>query len=249
MKRLACVTGAAGGIGHATAAELCRRGWRVGSSDVGAATDESPFHRFVRVDVADEAGIERLFGAVEAEGTALDALVNNAAVQVAKPLAETSTEDWDRTMAVNVRAAFLAVRRGHDLLAHAGGAVVNVSSVHAVATSRNIAAYAASKGALLALTRALAVELAEAGIRVNALLPGAVDTPMLRAGLARGHVVGDDAEARLDALAAGTPLGRVGKAGELARAVAFLCDAEASSYMTGQSLIVDGGATARLSTE
>ena len=121
----------------------------------------------------------------------LDALVNNAGVQIAKPLLETSVEEWDAVMASNLRSVFLGVKLAHPLLkAAGGGAIVNVSSVHAVQTSANIAAYAASKGGLLALTRAMAIEFAPDNIRVNAILPGAVDTPMLRAGLDRGHLGG-----------------------------------------------------------
>jgi NAD(P)-dependent dehydrogenase (short-subunit alcohol dehydrogenase family) len=109
--------------------------------------------------------------------------------------------------------------------------------------------YAASKGGLLALTRALAIEFAPQNIRVNAILPGAVDTPMLRAGLDRGHLGGSDVLTRLDNLARKTVNGRIGQPQEIARCIYFLADNEQSSFMTGQALIVDGGATARLSTE
>jgi NAD(P)-dependent dehydrogenase (short-subunit alcohol dehydrogenase family) len=102
---------------------------------------------------------------------------------------------------------------------------------------------------LLALTRAMAIEFAPDNIRVNAILPGAVDTPMLRAGLGRGHVSGGDILDRLDNLARKTVNGRIGKPDEIAHAIYFLADEEQSSYMTGQALVVDGGATARLSTE
>jgi NAD(P)-dependent dehydrogenase (short-subunit alcohol dehydrogenase family) len=121
--------------------------------------------------------------------------------------------------------------------------------VHAVQTSANIAAYAASKGGILALTRAMAIEFAKDNIRVNAILPGAVDTPMLRAGLDRGHVSGPSMSERLDNLARKTVNGRIGTPEEIAHAIYFLADDTQSSFMTGQALIVDGGATARLSTE
>ncbi|HMB22865.1 MAG TPA: SDR family oxidoreductase, partial [Anaerolineales bacterium] len=179
-----------------------------------------------------------------------DALVNNAAVQVAKPLVETTVEEWDAVMASNLRSIFLFVKLAHPLLkAAGGGAIVNVSSVHAIQTSTNIAAYAASKGGSLALTRALAIEFASDNIRVNAVLPGAVDTPMLRAGLGRGHVGQGDMQERLDNLARRTVNGKIGTPEEIAHAIYFLADNEQSSFMTGQALVVDGGATARLSTE
>jgi glucose 1-dehydrogenase len=180
----------------------------------------------------------------------LNALDNNAAVQVAKPLVETTVEEWDAVMASNLRSAFLFVKLAHPLIkAAGGGAIVNVSSVHAIQTSANIAAYAASKGGLLALTRAMAIEFAPDNIRVNAILPGAVDTPMLRAGLDRGHAGPGNMQERLDNLARRTVSGKVGKPEEIAHAIYFLADNEQSSFMTGQALVVDGGATARLSTE
>ena len=132
------------------------------------------------------------------------------------------------------------------LLRERRGAVVNVASVHAIATSAGLAAYAASKGAVVALTRAAALELAPEGIRVNAVLPGAIDTQMLRDGLSRG---GPDIDAGMAALAERTPLGRIGRPQDVAEAVLFLADASRSSFITGQTLVVDGGATARLSTE
>ena len=194
--------------------------------------------------------MESIFHQVRAFTERLDALVNNAAVQVAKPLVETTVEEWDMVMANNLRPAFLLSKLAYPLFkAAGGGAIVNVSSVHAVQTSANIAAYAASKGGLLALTRAMAIEFAKDNIRVNAILPGAVDTPMLRAGLNRGHVAGDDIHTRLDNLARKTVNGRVGKPEEIAHAIYFLADDTQSSFMTGQAMIVDGGATARLSTE
>ncbi len=132
--------------------------------------------------------LESIFQQARAFTDRLDALVNNAALQIAKPLLETSVEEWDAVMASNLRSVFLGIKLAHPLFkAAGGGAIVNVSSVHAVATSANIAAYAASKGGLLALTRAMAIEFAPDNIRCNAILPGAVDTPMLRAGLNRGH--------------------------------------------------------------
>ena len=126
---------------------------------------------------------------------------------------------------------------------------MNVSSVHAVATSANIAAYAASKGGLLALTRALAIELAPYKIRVNAVLPGAVDTTMLHAGLNRGHLIDKDISQQIENLGKKHIIGRIGQSEEIAQGILFLADSERSSFMTGQTLIIDGGATARLSTE
>ncbi len=249
--RTALVTGAAGGIGRATVQLFAEMGWRVIGVDRAPFGDSFPDNGlFIQADISVGENLDTIFQQARAYTGSLNALVNNAAVQVAKPLLETSVADWDAVMASNLRSVFLGIKLAHPLFkAAGGGAIVNVSSVHAVATSANIAAYAASKGGLLALTRAIAIEFAPDDIRCNAVLPGAVDTPMLRAGLGRGHVGGDDILERLDNLARKTVNGRVGLPGEIAHAIYFLADDRQSSFMTGQAMIVDGGATARLSTE
>jgi glucose 1-dehydrogenase len=248
VQRVVLITGVAGGIGRATARAFADAGWRVVGADLDArgADHADPFFR---ADVSEPDAIEAMFTSLHRDVGRLDALVNNAAVQLDKHLVDTEPEEWNRVMRTNVGAAFLAIRAAHALLAASTGCVVNVSSVHAVATSGGLGAYAASKGALLALTRAAALELAPAGVRVNAVLPGATDTDMLRAGLARGHLAGDSTEARLAALAGAHPLGRIGAPREIAEAILFLADHERSSFVTGQALTVDGGALARLSTE
>lgn len=249
--KVVLITGAAGGIGRATVSLFDEKGWRV------IGVDRAPFGEgfpanglFIQTEISRPESMESIFQQVRAFTETLDALVNNAAVQVAKPLIETSVEEWDMVIANNLRPAFLLSKLAYPLFKTAGGgAIVNVSSVHAVQTSTNIAAYATSKGGLLALTRAVAIEFAQDNIRVNAILPGAVDTPMLRAGLNRGHLAGEDIYARLDNLARKTVNGRVGTPEEIAHAIYFLADDTQSSFMTGQAMIVDGGATARLSTE
>jgi glucose 1-dehydrogenase len=251
MSRTILITGAAGGIGRASVALFAEKGWRVIGVDRNEFGDDFPKHGlFIRSDISRPEDMEAIFEQAKAFTKTLDALVNNAALQVAKPLVQTTVEEWDAVMAANLRSVFLGVKLAYPLLkAGNGGAIVNVSSVHAVQTSANIAAYAASKGGLLALTRAMAIEFAPDNIRANAILPGAVDTPMLRAGLGRGHVGQGDVQERLDNLARKTVNGRVGTPDEIAQAIYFLADNEQSSFMTGQAMIVDGGATARLSTE
>jgi len=249
--RTVLVTGAAGGIGRATVRLFAEKGWRV------IGMDRSPFGEafpadglFIQTEVSHPEMMDSAFEQIRGFTPGLDALVNNAAVQVAKPLVETTAEEWDMVIANNLRPAFLLSKLAYPLFkAAGGGAIVNVSSGHAVQTSTNIAAYAASKGGLLALTRAIAIEFARDNIRVNAILPGAVDTPMLRAGLNRGHLAGEDIHTRLDNLARKTVNGRIGTPEEIAQAIYFLADSSQSSFMTGQAMIVDGGATARLSTE
>lgn len=249
MKRVALITGAAGGIGRATVEVFHGAGWDTIAVDRQVAGGFPTNVRFRQADVAVPQSVVGLFAWVEDEVERLDALINNAAIQICKPLIEMSVDEWDRVMASNLRSIFLTVRQGYPLLKRASGAIVNVSSVHAVATSTDIAAYAASKGGALALTRAMALEFAPDGVRVNVILPGAVDTPMLHAGLMRGHVEGGSIQERMADLGHKTLMGRVGQPEEIARAILFLADSQQSSFMTGQSVIVDGGATCRLSTE
>ena len=249
--KTALITGAAGGIGRATVILFAEQGWRVIGVDRAFFGKGFPANGlFIQSDISEPDAMEAIFSQTRAFSEHLNTLINNAALQIAKPLLVTTVEEWDAVMASNLRSVFLSAKLAHPLLKKAGGgAIVNVSSVHAVQTSANIAAYAASKGGLLALTRAMAIEFAPDNIRVNAILPGAVDTPMLRAGLGRGHTGKDDIHERLENLARRTVNGRVGKPEEIAHAIYFLADEAQSSFMTGQALIIDGGATARLSTE
>jgi glucose 1-dehydrogenase len=251
LRKTVLITGAAGGIGRATVTHFTDKGWRViGVDRVSFGQDFPAEGLFIQNEISQPESMDSISYQVRALTPTLDALVNNAAVQVAKPLVEMSVEEWDMVIANNLRPAFLLAKLAYPLFKVAGGgAIVNISSVHAVQTSANIAAYAASKGGLLALTRAMAIEFAKDNIRVNAILPGAVDTPMLRASLNRGHLTGEDIYARLDNLARKTVNGRVGRPEEIASAIYFLADNTQSSFMTGQAIIVDGGATARLSTE
>ncbi len=249
--RTVLITGAAGGIGRAAVNLFADNGWHVIGVDRASFGENFPKSGlFIQSDISIGENLESIFEQVQTFTRTLNALVNNAALQITKPVLETSVEEWDAVLASNLRSVFLGVKLAHPLMkAAGGGAIINMSSVHAVATSANIAAYAASKGGLLAFTRALAIEFAPDNIRVNAILPGAVDTPMLRAGMNRGHVSGGDISARLDNLARKTVNGRIGKPEEIAHAIYFLADEDQSSFMTGQAMIIDGGATARLSTE
>ena len=250
-QKVVLITGAGGGIGRATVNVFASCGWRVIGVDRRIINEPLPGNVImIHADISREENIRVVYEQAQAFSPTLDAVINNAAIQVSKPLLETSAEEWDEVMAHNLRSVFLGAKLAYPLLVAAGGgAIVNVSSVHAVSTSKNIAAYAASKGGLLALTRAMAIEFAPDNIRVNAILPGAVDTPMLRAGLDRGHLDGGTMLDRLENLAQKTVIGRVGQPEEIARSIFFLADSTQSSFMTGQAMIVDGGATARLSTE
>ncbi len=250
-KRHVVITGASRGIGRAAWDIFAKNNWFVigiGRSPMGGDIPEQGY--FIQADVSYEKDWQKIKEETSNITDQLDAVVNNAAIQITKPVLDTTVEEWDQVLNTNLRSVFLSVKMLHPLLkAGNGGAIVNVSSVHAVATSNDIAAYAASKGGMLAFTRALAIELAPDNIRVNTVLPGAVDTDMLKAGLNRDHAGGGSAAQRLENLARKTVSGKIGTPEEIARAIYFLADNDESSFITGQPLVIDGGATARLSTE
>lgn len=245
------VTGAAGGVGRATVDYFVSQGWHALAVDV--IDPQPPLPKgidFVSLDISRPSDIDKLFKDFTPHiSGGLNALINNAAVQITKPLVDTTAEEWDRVHAVNLRAPFLVTKAFYPALKKSAGAVVNVSSVHALATSADIGAYASTKGGLLALTRAMAIEFGAEGVRVNAILPGATDTSMLDAGLSRGHVKGGDLKQRKAVLANKILLKRLASPDEIARVIYFLADSKQSGYITGQSIVADGGALARLSTE
>jgi glucose 1-dehydrogenase len=242
------ITGVARGIGEATARLFCKRGVSTYGIDLEEPPSDLPLAGFVRTDLRDVEAIGENFRSLLFGVSRLDALVNNAAIQHCTPFREVTPAAFREVLNVNLVAPLVTAQACLPLLEKASGAIVNVASVHAAATSEKISAYAASKGGLVALTKAMSLELAGAGIRVNAVLPGAVDTPMLAAGLARASD-GLSLPERLSAFGKRHPLGSVGRPDDIARAVEYLADNERSAFVTGTTLAVDGGVTARLSTE
>ncbi len=238
MERIVLITGVAGGIGCAAAKVFAAEGWQVIGVDYKTSTDLDGVKLYLRANIAKPNEITNVLEQVITTFGRLDALVNNAAIQICKPILEMAVSEWDETMAINARATFLFSKLTHPFLKSSRGSIVNISSVHAMATSTNMAAYAASKGALTALTRALALEFAPE-IRVNAILPGAVSTSMLNEHLT---------EEMMSNLVVKTPIGRISNPEEIAKAIFFLANKDAS-FITGQTLVVDGGALAKLGTE
>lgn len=232
------VTGAGGGIGAACVDLLKKSGATVIGVDLSGSSEAD---EHVQVDLADPAQLPLVADTLGAR--AIHGIVNNAAASSSEPTESISSDAWDDIFAVNVRAPFLLSEMLLPNLSGVEGAVVNVASVHAFATSVGAVPYAASKGGLVALTRALAVDWRSRGhaVRVNAVAPGATDTSMLRDGLSRTGLAVDELGRR-------HPLGRVAAATEIAAAVVFLLSPR-SSFIHGETLVVDGGALALLSTE
>ncbi|MEA2331465.1 MAG: 2-keto-3-deoxy-L-fuconate dehydrogenase [Thermoleophilaceae bacterium] len=238
----AVVTGAASGIGAAIAARFAVEGARVVAADIDEPALQATVTRLegtvsgVHVDVTDEASVSGLVAAAERDGP-LDVLVNVAGVGVTTTAPDTPLEVWERVFAVNARGTFLCCKHAIPAMAaHGGGAIVNIASVAGLVGVPNRAAYCASKGAVIALTRALAVDHVADGLRVNCVCPGTVDSPWVR------RLV-DDAGESLDALRARQPMGRLGTPEEVADAALYLA-ADSAGFVTGTALLIDGGLTA-----
>lgn len=247
--KVAVVTGAAGGMGRATAVAFAAAGASVVAADIDAASGEETAAlavaaggkaTFVRTDVSSQADVEAMIDAAVTGFGGLHCAINAAAIEnETVRLDELPVEDFDRIIAVNLRSVFLcmkyeiaAMRRGEG--GGVGGAIVNIASTNAFRPQHNQAAYTASKHGVLGLTRSAGIDYAADGIRVNAICPGGIDTPMLRRAMEARHRDPAEVAGRL------SPLGRFGEADEIARAALWLCSPE-SSFTVGHALAVDGG--------
>jgi NAD(P)-dependent dehydrogenase (short-subunit alcohol dehydrogenase family) len=235
--KIALVTGGAQGIGLACGRALAADGYRVMLADIRDSVEEAAEGiggRGFVCDVADTDALMALFDRIEAEEGPVAALVNNAGIAKPGDFLEYSMEDFDAVIGLNLRAVFAATQRAAKGMVKAGieGAIVNMSSINAVVAIPAIPAYCASKGGVQQITKAASLALADKGIRVNAVGPGSIDTEMMA-----GVNASPEAYARVMSR---TPMGRVGTADEIGNVVAFLCSDKAS-YVTGETIYVDGG--------
>ncbi len=245
--KVAIITGGASGIGRATSELFAREGARVvvadynekaGQETVAAIRQSGGEAIFFRVDVSDWAQVQRLVETTLQTYGGIDILVNNAGILLFGTALDTSPQDWERVIAINLTGTFLVSKAVlPHMIARGGGAIVNLtSSTGAHDAAANTVAYVTSKGGVALLTRAMAIDHAKHNVRVNAVAPGPTDTPMLRDALS---------PEQLAAFAATFPMGRLGRPEELARAILFLASDEAS-FVTGAILAVDGGQTAQV---
>lgn len=244
--RVALVTGARSGIGRAAAELLAARGACVVGVDVAAAGDGAPTgDDEIQLDVTREADVAAAVAGIVSRHGRLDVVVTAAGVQRYGTAAETPSSLWQEVLDVNLTGAFLVAKHALPFLrADGGGSIVFVSSVQAWITQSGVAAYATSKGALNALARSIAIDEAPHDVRVNAVCPGSVDTPMLRASARSFARDENEVSALVDAWGRSHPLGRVARPAEVAEAIAFLAS-DRASFITGVALPVDGGLMAR----
>jgi NAD(P)-dependent dehydrogenase (short-subunit alcohol dehydrogenase family) len=237
---VAIVTGAAGGIGREIVARLHADGAAIVAEDIDPAVTELEGERVVALqgDAALASTARQAVQTALDRFGRLDVLVNNAARFLLKPILETTDEEWDGLMAANVRSVFVHSREAlPPMLERGAGSIVNLASISGLVGLPSQPVYAATKGAIVQLTRQLAVEYAARGVRVNAVAPGAVDTPFVE------RAVGAPVDERREEMAAAHPVGRVAAPAEIAEVIVFLAS-PAASFVTGSIVAADGGYTA-----
>lgn len=244
MSRVAVVTGGASGIGLGVVRRFATEGHRVAIIDRdGPATDAAAADLrsngatvvAAEVDVADRAAVDQVFEGIASELGPVGILVTSAGIEAFDPLPEVTADKWDRVLAVNLTGTFTCVQAAVPAMIAAGwGRIVTISSSSAQSGAPNMTHYAASKGGVIGLTKALAVELARQGVTVNTIAPSLVDTPMARHAEETGDFPG------VDVVAPMVPLGRAGTPADIAAACSFLCS-DGGAYVTGQLIGVNGG--------
>jgi NAD(P)-dependent dehydrogenase (short-subunit alcohol dehydrogenase family) len=246
--KVALVTGAASGIGRASALALAREGARILVADIDDAAGEETAAAireaggqatYAPTDVTREPEIEAMVRAAVEEFGRLDCAVNNAGITgKGAPVHQLDPEDWSRALAINLTGVFLCMKYELPVMQRQrSGSIVNMASGAGLIAVPGLAPYCASKHGVLGLTKTAAVENARLGVRVNAICPGTIDTPMLRSAMA-----GDPQMEKL--ILSGQPAGRFGEPGEVAEAVVWLCS-DRASFVSGDTMLVDGGAVAR----
>jgi NAD(P)-dependent dehydrogenase (short-subunit alcohol dehydrogenase family) len=248
--KVSIITGAASGIGKATALVFAGEGAKVMCADVNVEGAEAVARQIVdtggeaasiRVDVSKEAEVQEMIAQTVARWGRLDILYNNAGIGYGMPVTQVPESEWDRLIDINLKGVFLGCKHAiPEMLKNGGGAIVNTASDAGLVGTAMLSPYCASKGGVVPFTKSIAVEWGAMGIRVNCVCPGVIRTPILDPFLQQAQAMGTAQEEIWERMARAHPVGRVGEPEEVGRAVAFLASDEAS-FITGVALPVDGG--------
>ena len=245
--KVAVVTGGASGIGRATCVELARQGYRAVAADLDLRGAQETVRSLSRVgfpvfiDVTDADVVEKAFGAVKEWAGVVDLLVNCAGIGSTDNILNTSSADWHRVFSVNVTGIYHCCRAAlPNMIERGNGCIINVASVAGLVGIADRAAYCASKGAVIALTRAMAIDHVSSGIRVSCVCPGTVESEWVQRLLDAESSPAEAYEAMVDR----QPMGRMGTPAEIASAIAYLAG-DSAAFITGSALVIDGGWTAR----
>ncbi|MEX0594955.1 MAG: SDR family oxidoreductase [Candidatus Paceibacterota bacterium] len=241
------ITGILGGIGLETARKYHRRGWFVigiDNRDCDKSLIKTVIDKYCQIDLSNQDEIKsKMKDLLDHFDHKLTTVIHTAALQVNSSLNETTTDDWDRVMNVNLKSIWIISQLVHSHLKQTQGSMIIINSIHAFASSVNVGAYAISKAALLGLVRNLAIEWGSDRIRVNGIAPGAIETPMLMDGLGRR---GNNPQLELNILKKRHIMGSIGSPSDIAKLIYFTGK---SKFMTGETIIIDGGVSQILSTE
>ncbi len=248
--KVAVVTGGNSGIGRAAAVLFAKEGAKVVIAALDSTKGQAVVNEirqfggeaiFVQTDISREDEIKSMVAQAMVKFKRIDILFNNAGIELTKPVTETTAEELEKVLSVNLKGVFFGCKHAIPYMTrHGGGSIINTASTAGIVGFPNMAAYSASKGAVVLLTKQMALDYAKQGIRVNCVCPGAIMTPMVERFINKSP----NPEETKKQLAGMHPIGRMGKPEEIANAVLFLASDE-SSFVTGHSLIVDGGLTAQ----
>lgn len=247
MSKVILITGANGGIGNKLCEKFYQSNWIVIGTDISCDCQHNFYYQYLPFNLVNPLKAMELINFIQKEYDRLDCIIHNAAIQVCKPIWEMELTEWDDIYNCNLRIIFLLIKYGIELLKKSQGSIINIASVHSVVTSNHIAAYASSKAAIVGLTKNLAIELGPLGIRVNSISPGAIETDMLKSGLARGHHGEGDINLALEKMNQSHLLGKIGQPTDVAELAYFMTTQ--GNFITGANYLIDGGASIKLSTE